>query len=215
MKIENTEVYGFQSAIRAMRNPMDSWNKSDSGTFDISPHEINDKNINYEHFSLGDNDKKLSQTLTKAGTEHRKHLRMIQVWADFTLPRYIWSEMDTYKYINKNSCSTMHKLMSREITEEDFELDNIPFKLIDKINTYIQSYKESNSNEEKNNNLIACKNILPEGFLQKRTINTNYECLLSMYHQRKNHKLPQWHKICNWILELPYFTELTGIGEDK
>jgi len=214
MKIENTEVYGFQASIRrALRNPMDSWEKSDSTI--ISLDELSIKNINHEHFSLGDNDKKLSQTLTKAGNEHRKHLRMIQVWADFTLPRYIWSEMDTYKYINKNSCSTMHKLMSREITEEDFEGDNIPFALIHKINTYIQSYKESDSNEEKNNYLIAYKNILPEGFLQKRTINTDYECLLSMYHQRYQHRLPIWHKICDWILELPYFTELTGIGEYK
>lgn len=89
MKIENTEVYGFQPALKAMRNPMDSWEKSDSEYEPL-----------FHYYKLGENDKKLSQTLTKAGNEHRKHLRMIQVWSDFTLPRYIWSEMDTYKYIN-------------------------------------------------------------------------------------------------------------------
>ena len=145
MKIENTEVYGFQSAIRAMRNPMDSWNKSDSGTFDISPHEISDKNINYEHFYLGDNDIKLSQKLTKAGTEHRKHLRMIQVWADFTLPRYIHSELDTYKYINKISCSTMHKITSRLLTKDDFDFiftKEIPTQVYQKFIFYSEDQRE-------------------------------------------------------------------------
>lgn len=104
--------------------------------------------------------------------------------------------------------------MSKNIIQDNFE-NKVPSCIIDEINTCIQAYKKTDSNNVKNDLLRYCKNILPEGFLQKRTINTNYECLLSMYNQRKNHKLPEWHKICDWILELPYFTELTGIGEDK
>lgn len=211
MKIENTQVFGFEASIRALRNPMDSWGKSDSRLKDFNPSSITYKNINAEDFILGDTDMQLSQKLSKAGTEHRKHLRMIHVWADWTLPRYIHSEVDTYKHINKISCSTMHTLMKKPISEANFEKDNIPSKLIDKINSYIELYKKCNDKEEKNDYLIACKNLLPEGFLQMRTINTNYECLLSIYNQRKNHRLPQWHEICDWIIQLPYFIELTGL----
>ena len=212
MKIENEQVFGFEAAIRAMRNPLNSWDKSDSRIKSCDdPLYWADKNANEERFVLGEKDMQLSQKLTKAGAEHRKHLRMIQVWADFTLPRFLHSEIDTYKFINKISCSTMHTLMKNPISKDNFEKDNIPAKLIDKINTYIKLYNETDDKEEKTEYLIACKNILPEGFLQKRTINTNYECLLSMYLQRKNHRLPQWHKICDWIINLPYFKELTGV----
>src|SRR5690606_34973850 len=100
------------------------------------------------------------------------------------------------------------------ISEQDFEIDNIPAYLIEKINTYIDLYQQTDDAEEKREYLIACKNILPEGILQKRTVCTNYQTLLSMYNQRRNHRLYQWQEFCNWILRLPYFTELTGINKE-
>lgn len=215
MKIEHTQIYGFQSAIRAMRNPMNSWNLSDS-FIDRNlenPIIIKDKNKNIEDFVLGEKDAKLSRTLTKLGSDHRKHLRMIQVWADITLPRFLHQELDTYKFVNKISCSTMHKLMSKPITIDDFEYDNVSEETINDINNYINNYKNASS-EFKKELLVLCKNILPEGYLQTRTINTNYECLYTMYNARKNHKLLQWEVICNWIISLPYFQELTGIKEE-
>lgn len=214
MNIENTEVFGFEAAIRAMRNPLNSWDRSDSQHksfhYDKWSYWLDD-NANTEGFILGKKDKELSQKLSKSGTEHRKHLRFIRVWSDWTLPRYIWAEVDTYKHIDKISCSTMHTLMKSHVSKSDFEQDNVPNALIEQINNYIDLYNNTKDKEERKKYLIACKNILPEGFLQKRTISTNYECLLSMYLQRKNHRLPEWRKICNWILDLPYFIELTGV----
>jgi hypothetical protein len=215
MNIENTQVFGFEPALRAMRNPMDSWNKSDSYCTDYSFKLPNDKNSNIEHFTLGKNDMFLSQKLSKSGGEHRKHLRLISVWCDITLPRFIWQELDTYKHKENVSCSTMHKLMSYPITEEMFELgeDYIPDSVINSLNELVQKYKNTNINEEKKNYKYWAKTILPESFLQKRTMSINYETLLNIYNQRKNHELPQWNTICNWILKLPYFTELTGVSQ--
>lgn len=212
MKIENEQVFGFEAAIRAMRNPLNSWDKSDSRikSYD-DPLYWDDKNANEERFVLGEKDMQLSQKLTKAGTEHCKHLRLIQVWFDITAPRFFYIEFDTYKHKENVSCSTMHTLMKKPVSEEDFEKDNIPAFLIEKINTYIKLYQETNDAEEKRDYLIACKNILPEGFLQKRTVCTNYQTLLNMLNQRRHHKLPSWQYFCNWILNLPYFKELTGV----
>lgn len=213
MKIENTQVFGFEAAIRAMRNPLNSWDRSDSRIKSCDdPLYWADKNANVERFVLGEKDMQLSQKLTKAGTEHCKHLRLIQVWFDITAPRFFYIEFDTYKHKENISCSTMHTLMKKPISEQDFEKDNVPATLIEKINTYIKLYQETDDAEEKRDYLLSCKNILPEGFLQKRTVCTNYQTLLNMYMQRKHHKLPQWQYVCNWILTtLPYFKELTGI----
>lgn len=213
MKIENTEVYGFKTSIRAMRNPLNSHNRIDSYVVPDYLYILpdNKKNANIECFVLGDADKLLSQQLTKAGDSHSKHLRFITVWTDVIAPRFWWQEFDTYRHVEKISCSTMHTLMKKPISEQDFEKDNVPASLIEKINTYIGLYQQSNDAEEKRDYLIACKNILPEGFLQKRTICTNYQTLLNILRQRQNHKLPQWQQFCNWIINLPYFTELTGI----
>ena len=220
MKIENTEVYGLGAAIRSMRNPLDSWGKSDSKwPSDIfeEPFYWSTENANVECFLLGDEDKKLSQRLTQAGTEHCKHLRLIQVWADFTLPRFIWQELDTYRHIEKVSCSTMHTLMKNTITEDMFEggFLHMSADTIHKLNELIQLYKCADDLQEKKQYKYHAKRILPESFLQKRTINTNYQCLLNIYKQRKNHELPQWQEICQWILALPYFKELTGIEGEK
>ena len=213
MKIENTQVFGFEAAIRAMRNPLDSWDKSDSFIVGSSKSYIGSicYKDNIEKFALGEADAKLSQKLTKAGDSHSKHLRFIRVWADIIAPRFWWQEMDTYKHADKISESTMHTLMKKHISEQDFEIDNIPAYLIEKINTYIDLYQQTDDVEEKHNYLIACKNVLPEGFLQKRTVCTNYQTLLNMYKQRQQHRLSQWRYFCDWILQLPYFKELTGI----
>ena len=208
MKIENEQVFGFEAAIRAMRNPLNSDSRIKS--YD-DPLYWADKNANEERFVLGEKDMQLSQKLTKAGTEHCKHLRLIQVWFDITAPRFFYIEFDTYKHKENVSCSTMHTLMKKPVSEEDFEKDNIPASLIEKINTYIKLYQETNDAEEKRDYLIACKNILPEGFLQKRTVCTNYQTLLNMYKQRQQHRLSQWRYFCDWILDLPYFKDLTGI----
>ena len=219
MKIENTQVFGFEAAIRAMRNPLNSHAKSDSfllkNCFNQPTPHIYESNI--EKFVLGIKDAELSQKLTKAGAEHCKHLRFITVWCDITAPRFWWQEMDTYRHVEKISESTMHTLMKKHISEQDFEKDNVPATLIEKINTYIKLYQETNDTEEKRDYLIACKNILPEGFLQKRTVCTNYQTLLNMWNQRRHHKLPSWQYFCNWILNLPYFKELTGVenGNNK
>jgi hypothetical protein len=171
------------------------------------------KNVNIENFYLGDDDMKLSQKLSKAGSEHCKHLRMIQVWMDLTLPRYIWSEFDTYKFNTKISCSTMHKITSRHLTTADFEEGFVNKHIIEDINNMIDTFNSTKDASLKNDIKRHIKMVLPEGFLQKRTLNTNYAELLNMHFQRENHKLVEWHKIDDAILQLPYFIELTGIGE--
>lgn len=213
MKIENTQTFGFETSMRAMRNPLNSWVRSDNDYYD--PYDAYDSEIrgdwNNEGFILGNKDAKLSRNLSKSGSDHRKHLRLIRVWTDMTLPRYIWSEMDTYRHIDKISCSTMHKLMSRPLTSQDFDRCAVLPETLSKLNSLIDEYKDTTSKYDKNEILIECKDYLPESFLQKRTISTNYECLLTIYLQRRNHRLPQWHTICDWILNLPYFSELTGV----
>ncbi len=213
MKIENTQVFGFESAIRGMRNPLDSWDKSDSVTKNFAILNTENKNFNIEGFILGNADMQLSQKLTKAGTEHCKHLRMIQVWVDLILPRYIWTEFDTYRNLEKISCSTMHTLMKKPISHDMFEDGEIFLNddVINILNKIIEKYKNADNSQIKKEYKYYAKSILPESFLQRRTINTNYMTLLNIYRQRKNHELPQWHIICDWIEKLPYFIELTGI----
>ncbi len=214
MRIENTQVFGFEASIIAMRNPLDSWSKSDSictrAVYDDTFYWSKD-NANDEGFVLGEADKILSQKLAQAGNEHSKHLRMIQVWADLILPRFIWQEFDTYRHVEKISCSTMHRLMSKPITTDMFEEDVIADTTLERLNVLVDAYRLAHDSETKKVIKYHTKCMLPESFLQKRTINTNYQCLLNMYNQRKNHELPQWHEICKWILSLPYFKELTGL----
>jgi hypothetical protein len=222
MKIEKTEVFGFKASLRGMRNPKESYNKSDSTQIltnfletSMKSQGFDKKNYNVELVSLGKLDQKLSQQLVKAGDSHCKHLRLIQVWFDMTLPRYIWQEMDTYRHVEKVSCSTMHKLMSYDLKVEMFEngFDYMPDSFITELTKWIERYKETNNLEEKKIYKLVTKRLLPESFLQKRTMTTNYQQLLNMYRQRKNHELPEWHVICDWIIQLPYFTELTGIND--
>ena len=220
MRIENGKMYigtleiaGLQPAFKGMRNPKNSWTKSDS--------KLQYNQCDFSAFSrkyiLGEKDLILAQTLIKAGTEHCKFLRMIQVWADFNLPRYIWSEFDTYHYNVKNSCSTMHKLFVKgnEITLNDFyyissfEEESISHTILD-LNALQCAYFEEESQLGKNDILAAAKRILPEGFLQLRTVNTNYAEIRNMYNQRKHHRLKsEWQDtFCKWCESLPYFYQL-------
>ena len=197
IKIENVEVAGLSTAIRGMRNPMDSWDKTDSG-----------QGSNW--YVIGDADMELCKKLIKAGPEHRKFLRQIYVGFDITLPRYVWSEFDTYQWVVKNSCSTMHKLFKKDcpITLEQFMYNyndiDILMTTLERLNRLSTEYFIAPTQVQKDSILRRAKAILPEGFLQKRTVSTNYEQLRNIYHQRKNHRLPCWHKICGEIENLLY-----------
>jgi hypothetical protein len=237
MKIENIEVCGWRAAIRGMRNPMDSWDKSDSLIglpYRDGPGRSSDINGAYWNFRefdilcreyphIGPNDLKLAKKLIKGGSEHRKFLRQIIIWCDLTLPRYVWTELDTYKVATvRNSCSTMHKLGTRNLSQEDFE-HPVPEDLLDAINIVckkLRSAKASGNSAEMSSSRLWLKNILPEGFLQKATYMMSYETALSMYHQRKNHRLPEWNKdnpesICSFIHSLPYMKEFIDGTESR
>lgn len=211
MEIKNTEIYGFKAAFRGMRNPMDSWAKSDS---------YYDNEINHNQYIIGNNDMNLAQTLIKSGSEHCKFLRMIHVSADFDMPRYFWSEFDTYHYNTNNSCSTMHKLLNNnnpitldmfETCDEDAYLWN---EIIVRLEEFRLDYKElqktTKNKEEMDRLLLRAKRLLPEGMLQLRTIDTNYAELRNMYFQRRNHRLKEeWiNTFCKWVENLPYADEL-------
>lgn len=209
MEIKNTEVYGFEAALRGMRNPLNSWGNSDS---------YYDKVAN--QYIIGNNDMKLAQSLIKSGSEHCKFLRMIHVSADFDMPRYFWSEFDTYHYNTKNSCSTMHKLLNNDnpITLNMFETcDRDAYlwnEIIARLEEFRLNYKElqktTKNKKEMDELLLRAKRLLPEGMLQLRTVDTNYAELRNMYFQRRNHRLhEEWvDTFCNWIKNLPYANEL-------
>lgn len=208
MKIENVEVYGFNASLRGMRNPKDSWDKSDSYLLSNHKHFKDNYEDNIEGFVLGEEDKKLAQTLTKAGSEHYKFLRSIQVWFELDAPRYMWSEFDTYKFHTSNSCSTMHTIHKRKLTQDDFE-EPINSEWLDRLNYVIGERTENRIDSD--TFIHTIKNSLPEGFLQKRSINTNYAELLNQYQQRKNHRLQCWREYCKFIESLPYFKQLIGL----
>ncbi len=205
MKITNTEVYGFEASLRGMRNPMNSWHLQDSVPYYCMPDILWDATL------IGERDLDLAKRLIKAGNEHCKFLRQIQVWADFDMPLYWWSEFDTYKFNTKNSCSTMHKLFN---AEKEIELDDFVYSKED-INTLNFIISELNSLRQKYletkdfNYVIRGKRLLPTSFKQKRTVNTNYAELMNIYNQRKNHRLKEeWQDVfCKWCEELPYFKQ--------
>ena len=194
LTIENVEIFGYKAAIRGMRNPMNSWSKSDSNA-DL----------------IGQNDEQLMLALAKA-PEERKYLRMIHVQFDVTAPLYWWKEFDTYKIGTvANSCSTMHKIADKEFTLEDFScehltVESITFGLepvIDILNKNRELYIQwENTGEEKKNLWWQMIQLLPSSYNQRRTIDLNFEVLLKQYRERKNHKLDEWHIYCDWIKEI-------------
>ena len=214
MKITNTEVYGFEASLRGMRSPMNSWHLQDTKRMLGIKGKYNDfknNDLSYEAIVIGPNDMDLAKRLIKAGNEHCKFLRQIQVWADFEMPLYWWSEFDTYKFNTKNSCSTMHKLFN---AKKEIELDDFVYSKED-INTLNFIIRELNSLRKRYletkdfNYVIRGKRLLPTSFKQKRTVNTNYAELINIYNQRKNHRLKEeWQDVfCKWCEELPYFKE--------
>ena len=218
MKFENTEVWGFEHAIRGMRNPLESWNKSDSH-YDIEEVMV-DEEVVLERgkYIIGSNDLQLAQTLIRAGSEHRKFLRQIFVAVDITAPLYFFKELDTYKVGTvANSTSTMHKLASTPITIDCFEMgDFTPFIDNFKIDlswrtvvSYLEQLRQRYNETKDKRYWKELIRLLPESWLQKRTITMNYENILNMYRQRKNHKLTEWSKsFCDWVKTLPYAEEL-------
>ena len=248
IKIEKTQTYGWEAAIRGMRNPMNSWAKSDSyegccskDMFDLLQ-ETGDipKEAVYTDtyiksgstYVIGENDLNLMKRLAKAGTDHRKFMRMIVVTADVNAPLYWWKEADTYKVGTvANSCSTMHKIHTKEFTIDDFSCEHLLTSLFEP-DSYERSVTcpVSPTPYENLQGTIQCLNdcrklyletkekiywwqliqLLPTSYNQKRTLMLNYEVLANIYHSRKNHKLDEWHTFCDWIETLPYSDLITG-----
>lgn len=206
IKFENTEVLGFEHAIRGMRNPMNSWDKSDS----YYGYDNDDK----PSYIVGDNDLNLMKRLRKAGTDHRKYLRMITVYVDITAPLYWWKEFDTYKIGTvANSCSTMHKIHAKEFTIEDFSHEHLnketKLKLIEVINYLNISRDCFRSDSSRKDYWWQIIQLLPSSYNQKRTVMLNYEVLNNIYKSRKHHKLDEWSiGFMKWIESLPYSEEL-------
>ena len=221
MKFENTEVWGFEHSLRGMRNPKNSWNRSDIYQSDFT-------NDGKNGFVIGENDMKLAQTLIKAGNEHRKFMRQIFVSVDITAPLYWWKEFDTYKVGTvANSTSTMHKLATTPITLDCFEIDDYDRNLsiadnpkdddgLDNISTFeediiyvLENIRQKYLETKDKRYWKELVRWLPESWLQKRTIIMNYENVRNMYFQRRNHKLTEWSEsFIKWIESLPYAEEL-------
>lgn len=208
IKIEHEEVYGWEVAIRGMRNPMNSWDKSDSGhKLDYTP--SGDKIYPY---TIGENDLALMRRLAKAGRDHGKFLRMITVTLDITAPLYWWKEFDTYKVGTvANSCSTIHKIHAKKFTMDDFSTDKLYQFSIDALNDLLVILNKARDLylETKDKGYWwQMIQLLPSSYNQRRTIQLNYEVLRNMYESRKNHKLDEWRAFCEWIEKLPYFTKI-------
>ena len=203
IKVEKIETYGWEAAVRGMRNPMNSWDKSDS----YETHgEYGDQ------FFFGENDLALAKKLTQAGTDHRKFLRQIMVSMDITAPLYWWKEFDTYKVGTvANSCSTMHKIHEKEFTLDDFSHEHLTSHFKTDLECVVLSlnYARRKFLETKDKDYWwQMIQLLPSSYNQMRTVTLNYEVLLNMYRARKEHKLDEWRKFCDTIADLPYFKEV-------
>ena len=237
IKLENVALDSpeqMEFIIEGMRNPMNSWEKSDSGKCNPTDkcYYSCDKHgcLNTDHFYLGLNDHSLMQRLSNAGTEHRKYMRMMPVYVRITAPLYWWKEFDTYKVGTvANSCSTMHKIAAKEFTLEDFSTEHLISGSIETLNDTIDILNEFREwylkydymNEDCKklfNKEITCKKdlwwqmiqLLPSSYNQTRNVMLNYEVLANIYRQRKNHKLDEWLEFCKWIETLPYSELITG-----
>lgn len=206
IKIENVETCGWESAIRGMRNPMNSWGNSDTAFWSYPEEDVAHK--------IGPNDLNLMEHLCKAGTDHRKFMRMIVVYCDVTAPLYFWKEADTYQIgVTKNSCSTMHKITDKEFTLDDFSHEHLVSEAnvmlkdsIIMLNEYRKIYLQTKDKEY----WWQIIQLLPSSYNQKRTVMLNYEVLANIYESRRGHKLDEWNIFCNWIRTLPYSELITG-----
>jgi hypothetical protein len=239
IKLEHTDVYGWEAAIRGMRNPLNSWDKSDSDWNFVEDLAIINPNDEFK-FVIGDNDHDLMMKLAKGGSSHAKYRRMITVTVDITAPLYWWKEFDTYKVGTvANSCSTMHKIHAKEFVLDDFSHEHLfdgvnrcecgrgedevrenpttALKyIVDILNYYRRKFLETKEGHTQIDAVNAKDywdqmiQLLPSSYNQKRTVMMNYEVLVGMYRDRKNHKLDEWHALCDWIRELPYSEIIVG-----
>ena len=243
LKIEHAEVVGWEHVIRGMRNPKNSWDKSDSRYYNCLCDEIACENCRFrdmddcskqssiDKVTLGPNDYDLMMRLREAGTDHRKFMRMITVYSDITAPLYWWKEFDTYKVGTvANSCSTMHKIHARELFDEDFSYEDIfseheEYAGDNAIHTAYCVAQQTvlalnrlrymyNATKDKKY-WRAMIQLLPTSYNQRRTVMLNYEVLANIYKSRRNHKLDEWHTLCDWIESLPYSELITGKREEK
>lgn len=239
LKIENVEVVGWEAAIRGMRNPKNSWAKSDSHWDYVNqgPEYLTVAHFDDADFNIGPNDKKLMTTLRNAGTDHRKFMRMITVYLDITAPLYWWKEFDTYKVGTvANSCSTMHKIAAKKFTLDDFSHEHLDtfrgltmyapqeyhFSSLDLLNLQVDVLNQwrtryLNALKTETETGLPAKDIwwqmiqlLPSSYNQKRTVMLNYEVLANIYKSRRHHKLDEWHTLCDRIESLPYSELITG-----
>jgi hypothetical protein len=212
IKIQNTDVYGFDAAIRGARNPMNSWHLSDSYWTHIEDAETLET-AKFEFF-IGENDHKLLRNLANAGPDHGKYLRMITVTVDVTAPLYWWKEADQYRISTvTNSCSTMHKIHAKPFTLEDFSHENMTCDAVAILNLIIEHLNQRRCDFLESGRKIYWWDLiqlLPSSYNQRRTYFLNYAVLKAMYHARKNHKLDEWHVFCDWIKTLPYSELITG-----
>lgn len=217
IKIENVDVYGWEAAIRGMRNAKNSWEKSDSGWEWVE----DDNQINPDDpgmvFVVGENDLKLMQTLANAGSDHGKFLRMINVTLDITAPLYWWKEYDTYKVGTvANSCSTMHKIHAKEFTLDDFSCEHLESYWLYNLKETIRLLNDARDawnrcgTDDKKEWWWQMIQLLPSSYNQRRTVQLNYAVLRNIYPARKNHKLNEWVDFCKWIETLPYSELITG-----
>lgn len=231
IKIEHTEVVGWEHAIRGMRNPLNSWEKSDSFKADGFECMGCTKNRDCQKpvaYCIGDNDLSLMQKLVKAGTDHRKFMRMIVAYCDITAPLYWWKEYDTYKVGTvRNSCSTMHKITAKKFEVDDFSVEQIinyndgtemyigndkyhaldvMIFTVDMLNHYRSLFLDTKDKRF----WWQIIQLLPSSYNQRSTVMLNYEVLANMYRSRKNHKLDEWREFCKWIETLPYSALITG-----
>lgn len=222
IKIEHTNVYGFEAAVRGMRNPLESWSKSDSYWTHIEDSETL-QTANFEFF-VGENDLALMKKLSKAGSDHAKFLRFIDVTCDITAPRMWLLEFDTYKVGTvSNSCSTMHKIHAKEFALDDFSCENLygyadnykreivcepPIEVMGRIIATLNIYRKLYLKTKDKQDWQQMIQLLPQTYNQKRTVKLNYQVLKNMYHARKTHKLKEWRDFCAWAETLPYFKEI-------
>lgn len=222
IKLEHTVLPSpeqMRFVIEGMRNPMNSWDKSDSYvTYNINTDKI---------FALGNNDHELMQRLAKAGTDHRKYMRMMPVYVRITAPLYWWKEFDTYKVGTvANSCSTMHKIQEKEFTLDDFSCEhldllniassydvNFNYRLVIGIK-YLNAVREKFIKTKDKAYWWQMIQLLPSSYNQTRNVMLNYEVLANMYHSRKNHKLDEWREFCKWVENLPYSELITDTGKE-
>ena len=214
IKIENVEVHGFQPAIRGMRNPKNSWDRSDSYWHDIKDYNDCDPGEQFREYRIGENDYSLMMRLAKAGPEHAKYRRMIVVYVDITAPMYWWKEFDTYKVGTvANSCSTMHKIAEKEFTLEDFSHEHLNSwsmfylkEAVHALNINREIYIDSKDKEL----WWQMIQLLPSSYNQRRTVMLNYETLANIYRQRQGHKLDEWREFCQWIKTILYSEIITN-----